>query len=110
MANLKFIVPREEMYGKLTFGGSEEEIKVGYGRNQRVTHRAYHLFSSARPGEDIRVFIPVSVGKKSFPFETEIEIVEMILIPKGLEEEGVSDDDNAFSQYTIYADDIVEKK
>lgn len=110
--DLKFVVPdMERTFGKLEFAGKGENETTGYGRNERVTARFFHLYSSVQDADDIIVKIPGNAGDKGFEYETEVTLIN----PR-IEVEGKSISDrstgqsNGYSDYILVADNIVAKE
>ena len=97
------VVPKmDETFGKLTFAGTGEVNTTGYGRNVRVVSRNYNLFSSVQRADDIVVIVTGNTLEKTFSFEEEVKLINPVITAEGRNIQG-----SGFTNYLLYADDIV---
>ncbi|MBK0036038.1 MULTISPECIES: DUF961 family protein [unclassified Enterococcus] len=105
---VKFLVPENEMFGRLEFGSYNEDKNVieFRGRQREVTHRCFSVFSDKLGGID--VFVDATVGNKVFDYEAPVELINPRLFIGGGVIQGNNQGRNqqTYSEWTVYAEDI----
>lgn len=101
---LKHVVPEmRETFGTLYFAGEGEMLQEGTGRNTVTLGRSYHLYSDVQRADDIEVIIAIKAGEKYFEEEEKVQLVNPYLIAEGYQIEN-----RGFTNYVLYADDLVK--
>lgn len=101
---LKYIIPNmEKTFGQLEYAGEDkvEQRKVN-GRMTILTRR-YNLYSNIQKADDIVVIIPAKAGEKQFEFEEKVKLIN----PR-ITTEGYKIGSRGFTNYILYADDMVK--
>ena len=104
---LKYVVPNmEKTFGHMEFGSA---LELGRGDTQRINQqvtvkqRRYKLFSRIQSADDIEVIIPGKAAEKQFDFMEPVKLVN----PK-IKVEGYVVGGRGFTDYILYADDIIK--
>lgn len=102
---LKHIIPNiKGTFGNLTFGSEKSENREG-GRNGKIISHTYNLYSDLQRADNIEVTIPAESGDKKLTIEKEARIQ---LINPRVSAVGYRIGDQAFTNYTCNADDIIK--
>lgn len=97
------VVPKmKETFGTLKFLGVGKVETTGFGRNVRVVSRQYNLASDIQRADDVSVTVIGNTTAKTFEFKQEVVLVNPVIKVSGKNVQG-----NGFSNYILYADDIV---
>lgn len=101
---LKLVVPdMRAVFGNLFFAGEGEILQEGFGRNTVIIGRSYHLFSDVQRADDIEVIIDMKAGEKHFEEDEKVKLVAPRLVAEGYQIEN-----RGFTDYVLYADDMVK--
>lgn len=102
--DLKFVVPKmEETFGELEFAGEGEVSIQRVNGRTNVASRSYHLYSSRQRADDIVVVVSGAAGEKRFAYEEKVKLVN----PR-IGTEGKNINGRGYTDYILYADDIVK--
>ena len=103
MLELKFVIPEMEgTFGTLEFAGAGKAVTQRVNGVSKVVGRTYHLFSSVQRADDVEVILPGSVAEKHFEYEEPV-----VLINPRITVEGYAIGERGYSNYIMYADDMV---
>lgn len=101
---LKFVVPNmDETFGRLEYAGEGKITTRSINRKQTVIDRRYNLYSTIQRADDIVVILPESAGEKHFDKESPVKLINPRIIA-----EGYKIDERGFTNYILYADDMVK--
>lgn len=101
---LKHVIPSmKETFGTLEYAGEAKvEQKRINGRMALVT-RSFNLYSDVQRADDIVVILPAEAGEKHFTLEEKVR-----LINPHITAEGYKIGTRGFTDYKLYADDMVK--
>jgi hypothetical protein len=102
---LKNVIPKmEETFGVLEFAGEGDVEQRWNAGRMEIVSRTYNLYSSVQRADNIEVVLPPEAGEKKFAPETRVKLIN----PR-LGVEGRKIQESAFSDYVLYADDLIEE-
>lgn len=102
--NLKHVIPDAgKTFGNLEFAGVGDAAKKRMNGRQVVVSRAYDLFSDVQRADNISVVLPAKAGEKNFKFEDRVKLVNPRIVA-----EGKKAGDVGYTNYVMYADDLVK--
>lgn len=101
---LKHIIPNmQKTFGTLEYAGEGNVEQRRIDGRMTVLSRSYYLYSDIQRADDIIVMLPPEAGEKHFEVEDKISLVN----PK-IKAEGYKIGSRGFTNYVLYADDIVK--
>ena len=101
---LKHIIPNmEKTFGHLEYAGEGTVEQRRINGKPTVLSRSYNLYSTIQRADDIEVILPADAGEKHFEVEDKVKLVN----PK-ITAEGYKIGTRGFTNYIMYADDIVK--
>lgn len=104
MLKLKYVVPdMDKTFGVLAFAGKGDVAAQRRGGKEKVTTRTYNLFSSVQRADNIEVVIPGTVNEKHFEYDEPVKLVNPRITATGY-----AVGDRGYTNYVLFADDIVK--
>lgn len=101
---LKHIIPNmEKTFGQLEYAGEGTVEQRRINGKPTVLSRSYNLYSTIQRADDIEVILPADAGEKHFEVDDKVKLVN----PK-ITAEGYKIGTRGFTNYIMYADDIVK--
>ncbi|EJW9249000.1 YdcP family protein [Enterococcus faecalis] len=101
---LKHIIPNmEKTFGQLEYAGEGTIEQRRINGKPTVLSRSYNLYSTIQRADDIEVILPADAGEKHFEVDDKVKLVN----PK-ITAEGYKIGTRGFTNYIMYADDIVK--
>ncbi|MBO0422290.1 YdcP family protein [Enterococcus plantarum] len=101
---LKHIIPNmEQTFGQLEYAGEGAVEQRRINGKPTVLSRSYNLYSTIQRADDIVVILPADAGEKHFEVEDKVKLVHPKIIA-----EGYKIGTRGFTNYVMYADDIVK--
>jgi hypothetical protein len=101
---LKHIIPNmEQTFGQLEYAGEGAVEQRRINGKMTVLSRSYNLYSTVQRADDIVVILPADVGEKHFEVEDKVKLIH----PK-ITAEGYKIGTRGFTNYVMYADDMVK--
>lgn len=102
--DLKNVVPEmNDTFGVLEFAGEGAVEQRRVNGRPKILSRSYHLYSSKQMADDVVVILPEVVEEKKFSYEAKVKLINPRLIAEGKK----IDNYNAYTNYTLLADDMV---
>lgn len=102
--DLKFVVPKmKETFGELEYAGEGKAVTQRLNGRTSVVSRSYHLYSSRQRADDVEVIVSGTAGEKQFAYEDKV-----ILVNPRIGTEGRNISGNGYTDYILFADDIVK--
>lgn len=101
---LKHVIPNtEKTFGQLEFAGEGNVEQRRINGKPTILSRSYNLYSNIQRADDIVVILPTEAGEKHFEIEQKVKLVN----PR-ITAEGYKIGTRGFTNYIMYADDIVK--
>ncbi|CAC99192.1 DUF961 domain-containing protein [Carnobacterium divergens] len=101
---LKHVIPNmEKTFGQLEFAGEGKVEQRRINGKPTILSRSYNLYSNIQRADDIVVILPAEAGEKHFEIEQKVKLVN----PR-ITAEGYKIGTRGFTNYVMYADDIVK--
>ncbi|MGQ4242157.1 YdcP family protein [Enterococcus casseliflavus] len=101
---LKHVIPNmEKTFGQLEYAGEGKVEQRRINGKPTILSRSYNLYSNIQRADDIIVILPAEAGEKHFEIEEKIKLVN----PR-ITAEGYKIGTRGFTNYIMYADDIVK--
>lgn len=101
---LKHVIPNmEKTFGQLEFAGEGKVEQRRINGKPTILSRSYNLHSNIQRADDIVVILPAEAGEKHFEIEQKVKLVN----PR-ITAEGYKIGTRGFTNYVMYADDIVK--
>ncbi|OFI46049.1 conjugal transfer protein [Floricoccus penangensis] len=101
---LKHIIPNtEKTFGQLEFAGEGKVEQRRINGKPTILSRSYNLYSNIQRADDIVAILPAEAGEKHFEIEQKVKLVN----PR-ITAEGYKIGTRGFTNYIMYADDIVK--
>lgn len=101
---LKHVIPNmEKTFGQLEFAGEGKVEQRRINGKPTILSRSYNLYSNIQRADDIVVILPAEAGEKHFEIEQKVKLVN----PR-ITAEGYKIGTRGFTNYIMYADDIVK--
>ncbi|EGO8907949.1 MULTISPECIES: YdcP family protein [Enterococcus] len=102
---LKFVIPNmEKTFGNLEFAGEDKVVQRRINGQLTILSRSYNLYSDIQRADDIVAVLPAEAGEKHFGFEERVKLVN----PR-ITAEGYKIGTRGFTNYLLYADDMVKE-
>lgn len=101
---LKHVIPNMgKTFGTLEYAGEGNVEQRRINGKQIIQSRSYNLYSTVQRADDIVVILPAEAGEKHFAAETKVRLEN----PR-ITAEGYKIGNRGFTNYVMYADDMVE--
>ncbi|MCC0781804.1 YdcP family protein [Clostridioides sp. ES-S-0108-01] len=101
---LKHVIPNmEKTFGQLEYAGEGKVEQRRINGKPTILSRSYNLYSDIQRADDIIVILPAEAGEKHFEIEQKVKLVN----PR-ITAEGYKIGTRGFTNYIMYADDIVK--
>lgn len=101
---LKYVIPKmNETFGILEFAGEGNTEQRRIDGRMQVLSRSYNLYSDVQRADDVIVVLPPEAGEKYFEVEDKVKLIN----PK-IKAEGYKIGTRGFTNYVLYADDLVK--
>lgn len=101
---LKHVIPNmEKTFGTLEYAGEGKVEQRRINGKPTILSRSYNLYSNIQRADDIVVILPAEAGEKHFEIEQKVKLVN----PR-ITAEGYKIGTRGFTNYIMYADDIVK--
>jgi len=101
---LKHVIPNmEKTFGQLEYAGEGKVEQRRINGKPTILSRSYNLYSDIQRADDIVVILPAEAGEKHFEIEQKVKLVN----PR-ITAEGYKIGTRGFTNYVMYADDIVK--
>ncbi|MCC0628591.1 MULTISPECIES: YdcP family protein [unclassified Clostridioides] len=101
---LKHVIPNmEKTFGQLEYAGEGKVEQRRINGKPTILSRSYNLYSDIQRVDDIIVILPAEAGEKHFEIEQKVKLVN----PR-ITAEGYKIGTRGFTNYIMYADDIVK--
>lgn len=101
---LKHVIPNmEQTFGTLEYAGEGKVEQRRINGKSTILSRSYNLYSDVQKADDIIVILPAEAGEKHFESEIKVRLIN----PR-IEAEGYKVGNRGFTNYIMYADDMVK--
>lgn len=101
---LKHVIPNmKETFGTLEYAGEAKVEQKRINGRLTVVARSFNLYSDVQRADDIVVILPAEAGEKHFTFEEKVRLIN----PR-ITAEGYKIGTRGFTDYKLYADDMVK--
>ncbi|MCO7128043.1 YdcP family protein [Sporolactobacillus shoreicorticis] len=101
---LKFVIPNmERTFGNLEYAGEGNVEQRRVNGRLTILSRSYNLYSDIQRADDILLVLPPEAGEKHFEVEDKVK-----LINPHITAEGYKIGTRGFTNYILYADDMVK--
>lgn len=93
----------EKTFGQLEYAGEGKAEQRRINGKPTILSRSYNLYSNIQRADDIVVILPAEAGEKHFEIEQKVKLVNPRITAKGYKI-----GTRGFTNYIMYADDIVK--
>ena len=101
---LKYVIPNmKETFGTLEYAGEAKVEQRRINGRSTVVTRSFNLYSDVQRADDIIVILPAEAGEKHFTFEEKVRLINPRIVA-----EGYKIGTRGFTDYKLYADDMVK--
>lgn len=101
---LKHVIPDvTKTFGNLEYAGEGSVEQKRIDGRLTIASRKYNLYSDVQRADDIVVVLPAEAGEKHFNIEDKVKIINPRIIA-----EGYKISNRGFTNYILYADDMVK--